>query len=218
MPGKITALEVQQRNKERVNVYLDGEYGFSLALIEAARLRRGQTLSDEEIAELKARDALERAVDLAVRFLSYRPRSISEVRRYLEQKGIAPSAVDSTIARLEKLGYVDDVAFARFWVSNRDEFNPKGPLALRQELREKGVSSAIIDQVLAEVDFADAAYRAAQRRVQRLRHLDRQAFQQKVYPYLARRGFVAETIHDVMARLMEELEMPQQDNFDNDAL
>lgn len=218
MPGTITALEVQQRNKQRVNVYLDGEYSFSLALIEAARLRRGQTLSDEEIAELKARDALEQAVDQAVRFLSYRPRSISEVRRYLEQKGAAPPVIDATIARLEKLGYVDDLAFARFWVSSRDEFNPKGPLALRQELREKGVSNSIIDQVLAEVDFADAAYRAVQRRVQRLRNLDRQAFRQKVYPYLARRGFVAETVHDVMARLMEELEIPEQDDFENDAL
>lgn len=217
MSGTITALEVQKRNKERVNIYLDGEYAFSLAMIEAARLHRGQTLSDEDIAALKARDAVERAVEQAARFLSYRPRSISEVRRNLAQKGMDAATIDEALARLEHLGYVDDRAFARFWVSNRDEFKPRGPLALRQELREKGVSNAIIDEVLADVDFADAAYRAARQRASRLQGLDRRAFRQKLYQHLARRGFRSETIRDVIARLLEEMEM-LTDDFDDDGL
>ncbi len=216
MPGMVTALVVQPRNKERVNVYLDGVYGFSLTLIEAARLHRGQVLSDDEIAALKAQDAIEQAVDRAVRFLSYRPRSSSEIRRYLTQKGVEPLAIDAALDRLQTLGYVDDRAFARFWVANRDEFNPKGPLALRQELREKGIPSAIIEQALAEVDFADAAWRAVERRASRWQDLDRRAFQQKVYQFLARRGFLAETVADVTARLLEELGIPEMDDFDRD--
>jgi regulatory protein len=218
MPGTITALEIQKRDKERVNVYLDGEFAFGLTLIEAARLRRGQTLSDSEIATLKAQDEIERAVEQAVRFLSYRPRSTSEIRQNLQQKGFAPPAIDTAINRLESLGYVDDLAFARYWVANRDEFRPKGPLALRQELRQKGVSNAAIEQALSEVDFADAAYRAAQQRAARWQRLDRPAFQQKVYEHLARRGFRSETIQDVMNRLLEEYEIPEQDKFDYDAL
>ena len=56
MPATITALEVQKHDKERVSVFLEGEYAFSLTLIEAARLHKGQTLSDEEIAALQASD------------------------------------------------------------------------------------------------------------------------------------------------------------------
>ncbi|GAB4572279.1 MAG: RecX family transcriptional regulator [Anaerolineae bacterium] len=216
MPGKITALEVQKRNKERVNVYLDGEYAFSLALIEAAHLQRGQVLSDAEIAELQARDAVERALDQAVRFLSYRPRSVSEIRRNLKEKGVEAPVIDQVVARLESLGYVDDLAFARYWVRNRDEFRPKGPLALRQELRQKGVSNRIIAQALEEVDFADAAYRAARQQARRWQGLDRQRFREKLYPYLARRGFLAETCYDVIDRLVEELEIPEPEHFDND--
>ncbi len=216
MPGTITALEIQKRNQERVNVYLDGAYSFSLSLIEAARLHRGQVLSDGDIAALQAQDAVEKAVDRAVRFLSYRPRSVSEIRRNLSQKGVDEPAVEAALARLEKLGYVDDEAFARFWVSNRDDFNPKGPRALRQELRQKGISNTIIDQALATVDFTDAATRAVQQRAKRWQHLERPAFQQKVYQFLARRGFLGETIQDVTAQMVEALAIPDIDEFDYD--
>ena len=217
MPATISALEVQKRNKERVSVFLDGEYAFSLTLIEAARLHKGQTLSDSEIAELRARDSIERAVDQAVRFLSFRPRSTSEIRDNLTKKQVPPEAIETALERLTQLGYVDDLAFARYWVNNRDEFRPKGPLALRQELREKGITSRLCDQVLAEVDFADAAYRAVQRQVRRWNGLDQTTFRQKVYEFLARRGFRAETIRDVTGRLQEELEIPpDEEPFDFD--
>jgi regulatory protein len=215
MPGKITALEAQQRNKERVNVYLDGEYAFSLSLIEAARLRRDQVLTDAEIADLKARDTVERAFDRAARFLSYRPRSISEIRQNLKAAGIEAPAIDRAIERLEAMGYVDDLAFARYWVQNRDEFRPKGPLALRQELKQKGVSSDVIAQALDEVDFADAAYRAAQQQAARWQTLDPRRFREKMLPFLARRGFTAATCQDVVARLVEELELPDPETSDD---
>ncbi len=216
MPGQITALEVQARNKERVNVYLDGAYAFSLPLIEAARLRRGQNLTDAEIAELKARDAVATALDRAVRFLSYRPRSTSEVRRNLQGKGVEPPVIEQVIAQLERLGYLDDLAFARFWVQNRDEFRPRGPLALRQELKQKGIPAPIIAQVLGEVDFAEAAYRAASALATRWRTLGRRAFQQKVYAFLTRRGFPMETCREVIDRLLAELEVPDDDRIEND--
>ncbi len=218
MSGMITALEVQQRNKERVSVYLDGEFAFGVTLLEAARLRRGQTLSDAEIAELRARDAVEQGVDQAVRFLSYRPRSAGEIRRYLAQKRAEPPVIEQVLDRLIGLGYVDDLAFARYWVENREEFRPKGPLALRQELREKGISKALIDQALSDVDFTESAYRAVQPRLAAWGALDRRALKQKVYEYLARRGFGAETIRDVIDRVQEETEMPGLDRFDDEIL
>ncbi|MBN1963434.1 MAG: RecX family transcriptional regulator [Anaerolineae bacterium] len=216
MSGTITALEVQKRNKERVNVYLDGEYAFSLAMIEAAHLHQGQALSADDIAALQARDAVERAVESAVRFLSYRARSIHEVRQNLTKKDFSPATIDEAIARLERLGYLSDLAFARMWTGNRDAFNPKGPLALRQELRQKGVPQPIIEQALGELDFSDAAYRAAHKQATRLRDQDSRVFKQKLYQFLARRGFKSDTVRDVIARLVDELAIPDPDEFDYD--
>ncbi len=107
--GTITALEMQKRNKERVNVYLDGEYAFSLVLIEAAKLRKGQTLTDEEIVALRNTDEINRAVNHAVRFLSYRPRSIQEVRRNLAKKGFVDVTIETAIERLISMSYFEKV-------------------------------------------------------------------------------------------------------------
>lgn len=211
MAGTITAIEVQKRNKERASIYLDGEFAFGVALIEAARLHKGQVLSDDEIAALKDQDTRDSAFDRAIRFLGYRPRSIHEVRQNLAQKKIEPPVIDSVIERLESLGYVDDLAFARYWVGNRDEFRPKGPLALRHELRQKGVPKNIIDRALEDVDFADAAYRAAEKQATRFKDLDRYSAKQKLYEFLARRGFTSGTIGDTLDQLLDTLDLPEPD-------
>ncbi|NDJ36558.1 MAG: RecX family transcriptional regulator, partial [Chloroflexi bacterium] len=92
MAGTITALIVQKRNKQRVNVYLDDTFAFGLALDEALHLRRGQVLTDEEVDRLKALDAAARAREAALNYLSYRPRSTAEVRDNLRGKDFPDEA------------------------------------------------------------------------------------------------------------------------------
>jgi regulatory protein len=204
--GVITALEVQKRNHERVNVFLDGEYSFSIALIEAARLRKGQTLTEAEITALRGEDAVHKAVDSAVRLLTYRPRSIAEIRRNLNEKLIDESVIEAALHRLSDLGYLDDEAFARFWVENRTAFKPLGPTALRYELRQKGVAEAIIQDVLESQDVTEAARQAAAGHVRRLRGMDQRTFRQKLGSFLQRRGFSYEVINGVVSELIETLE------------
>ncbi len=213
MERTITALEVQKRNKERVNVYLDGEFAFGLSIMDAASLRKGQTLSEEAIRQLQAQDEVTRSFERAVSLLARRPYSIAEIRRKLAAKQIAPDVIDETIARLEQRGYVDDHAFAEFWVENREQFRPRGPRALRHELRQKGIGPTIIDDVLAGIDFHDSAYRAAQKRLRRLRGLTRRDFQTRLGSYLGRRGFSYAITREVIEQIIQELEDEQPDYF-----
>jgi regulatory protein len=152
MPGIITALVVQKKNKERVNIYLDGEFAFGLAMIEALKLKKGQQLDDAEIKRLKTLDEIEVAKDHALNFLSYRPRSADEVKRNLREKGYSDSVLEAVMGRLEQAGLVDDEAFARFWVENRDRFKPLSERALAYELKKKGVADAAIEAALEAVD------------------------------------------------------------------
>lgn len=211
--GVITALEIQKRNKERVNVFLDGVYRFSMNLMDAAKLRKGQALTDNDIAALKAEDDVVKAVESAVRFLSYRPRSTAEVRRNLTEKSMEPPVIDAALERLSTLGYLDDEAFARFWVENRSSFKPLAPTALRYELRRKGVSDAIIAEVLAAVDPLAAAQQAAATQVRRLRGKDRSTFRTKLSSFLQRRGFSYDVIREVIEGLAEELDSADPDYF-----
>jgi regulatory protein len=202
----ITALEAQKRNKKRVNVYLDEEYAFSLSLDEAARLHKGQTLSDAEVAQLRDQDAVTRAIDSAARFLAVRPRSVYEVRQNLLQKSNPPAVIDAALERLSALGYLDDRAFAEFWVRERNTFKPRSPMALSYELRQKGIPKHLITEVLLEIDADDAAYRAAMSQARRLRGTDRRAFHEKMQAFLQRRGFSYSTARTVIRQLTEELD------------
>ncbi len=97
---KITALEVQKRNPNRVNVHLDGEYAFGLARIVAAWLKVGDTLDDARIQKMQVEDSRERALQQALLFLSYRVRSEAEIRKNLKKHEIPEGIIEETISRL----------------------------------------------------------------------------------------------------------------------
>ena len=124
MAGRITSLSVQVHNPDRANVYLDGEFAFGLAMIEAAKLSTGQFLTDADIEALKQFDEGERAHESALNLLSYRPRSEQEVRRRLGRKGFSEPAIEQAVQRLLRARLLDDEAFARYWISNREQFRP----------------------------------------------------------------------------------------------
>ena len=213
----ITALEVSQRDNELVHLYLDDEFAMSLPYLEAAKLAIGQPLSQNELEALADARAEQRAFDRAVRFLSYRPRSAEEVRRNLVKHRAPDSLIAPVLARLQKLGYLDDRSFARFWLENRARSKPLGARALRYELRAKGVADDIIEPLLADIEEEDAAYRAAARQAKRIRRTTRQAFRRKLSGMLRRRGFEADSIRDVVLHLERECGEQDADYFLCDA-
>jgi regulatory protein len=201
--GTITALEPQTKRANRVNVYVDGQFALGVSAILAARLRVGQTLSDDDLANLARDEALETAREAALRFLAPRPRSIAEVRQHLAKKKFAAEVIDQVLARLREVGLLDDAAFARYWVENREQFRPRAPRALRVELRRKGLDANNITSALEDVDERESAYRAAQARAYRWRDLERREFLEKMLAFLQRRGFDYSVAKDAAKRAWE---------------
>ena len=204
MAGRITALRYQKHDDQRVNVYLDGEYAFALPVLVAVTLKIGQDLNAGQIAVLKAENEEEQAHDRALRFLAVRPRSVAEVRHSLETRQIPTDVTDSVIQRLLAAGYLDDQAFAQFWVADRERFKPRAPVALRQELRLKGVAEDIIAQALGSLDSESSAYRAGATYAWRLSNLDQRTFREKLGNHLLRRGFRYDIVWPVVDRLWRE--------------
>ncbi len=201
---RVTALKVQSRNKSRVNVYLDGQFAFGLAKIEAARLRVGQELDEAAIARVKKADEVEQAYERALKLLATRPRSEAEIRRRLREHEVAEPVVEDVLVRLRRAGLADDGAFASFWVENRAEFRPRSKRALLAELKRKGVVGDALQAALAGVNDSEAAYQVAAQRARRLRTLPRPEFRRKLGEFLARRGFDYETIEPILERVWKE--------------
>jgi regulatory protein len=204
---KVTALRVRGQNRQRVDVYLDGERAFSLTASEARDLHLGQDLSPEEVARWYERETQEKAQEAALRYLGYRPRSTEEVRRYLEKRGFPMDVQETTLTRLREGGFLDDRTFARFWVEEREQFRPRGRHALRYELRQKGVDAELVEEALASVDEEAGAYEAARPQAVRFirQGLGAQGFFRKLGQFLLRRGYGYEVAHRVVSRLWHEL-------------
>ncbi len=199
----ITALNVQKRHRERVNVFLDGDYAFSLNLNLAMGLSRGQRLSEAEIKALHRQDEAHRAYLQGLRLLGYRPRSQVEVERRLRQKGYAADAIAAAVERLCRQRYLDDATFARSWMEQRQRTRPRGTRGLNHELRQKGVDKTVIDTLLTDVDEEAAAWTAIEKKLDRWRGLERDAFRKKVMGFLSRRGFGYDVVRTVCHRAWE---------------
>jgi regulatory protein len=209
--GKITALRAQAKDPQRVNVFVDGEFaiGISLTTITKTGLHVGKQLSAEEFAKLEQTESGDKAYLAALRFLEARPRSIAEVRARLGRKDFAPEAIDAAIARLAELELLDDAAFARYWVENRQAHRPRGVGALRDELRRKGIDADVTAEVLDDALTGDEAASAWELARGALRKYagsqDRNAFTRRMGSYLQRRGYTFEVIRPIVDQLWAEI-------------
>jgi regulatory protein len=214
MNKKITALKAQKRNPNRVNVYLDGEYAFGLTRIVAAWLSIGQELDDEQITRLQEQDSGEVALDKAVKYISYRSRTESEIRRKLSEKGFSEQEIGKVLERLRSTGLVEDEQYARSWVESRSASRPRSRRLMAMELRQKGVSNSDIDKALEETQDDDQlAYQAAIRYSHRLAKLEWDKFRERLSAFLLRRGFTYGTIAPLVRRVWSEIqavEHPEQ--------
>ncbi len=176
---------------------INGEAGF-----------RGNKVISGGIEELKETN-VEKCFKVALRYLSYRPRSETEIRHRLYRRGFDIETVEKTITRLKNKKLIDDVAFARFWVENRLLFKPKSRQLLSLELKQKGIAKGIIDEVTQEADDKFSALKVGQKRARCLAKLDYREFRYRLADYLKRRGFNSDIINWVVEHLWQE----KQDAF-----
>lgn len=210
--GKITAIAVQAHDSQRVNIFIDGEFaiGVGLATLAAERLFVGMPVDEAAWARLEAAGQAEKALLAAMRLLDARPRAAAEIRLRLRRKEFTPEAIDGALARLADLGLVDDAAFSRYVIENRQTFRPRGRLAIRDELRRKGVQRDVIDAALeeqeeepdAEQERAMGVARSALRRYADAP--DRITFQRRLGGFLQRRGFALDIIRPILDILWKE--------------
>jgi regulatory protein len=209
MGKTITAITAQKRDKKRVNIFFDGEFAFGISRIVAAWLQVGQNLTDEQISKLISEDQDEAAYQRAIKLITYRDRSIAEIRQSLHQKQIPEEIIENVINRLGENGLLDDKRFANLWIENRNEFRPRSHRMLALELRKKGISEDIIYQVLENTTAdEELAHKAAQKQIRRYKTLEWQDFRRKLGSFLARRGFSYETVdltvHQIWAEYRSE--------------
>lgn len=197
----ITAIKQQERLKGRYSIFVDEKYAFSLsadALLDE-KLHNGQELDEQQLKALKKLSADDKAYGLALAYVARRMRSRWELTDYFRRKGYEPELADQLMAKLERLGQVNDTNFAEAWVRNRRILKPVSKRRLTQELRQKRIEGDIIDQVLAEDETDERA--VLRELIARKRKQTRYQDDLKLMRYLAGQGF---SYDDIKASLQDE--------------
>lgn len=196
---KITELKQGVKNPNRVNVFVDGKYEFSLDVTQVVdfKIKVGMEISPEQLVEFKKASEFGKLYQRALEKALMRPHSEREMRDYLCKKiygkKLDKEYIDRIIGRLIEKKYLSDFEFAKWYVENR--FVKKGVSLkrLKMELMKKGVAAEIIDEVL------DGSERNDEEEILKIIAKKRAKYDdEKLTAYLCRQGFPYQLVNELV--------------------
>lgn len=208
----ITALQTQTNNQDRINIFVDHQFfqGVSALIVLQMGLRVGQELSTEQQEQLRQDEARQQAINRALHYLSFRPRSREEIRRYLQKQETPAELIETVLQHLEYLDLLNDEDFTTFWIESRERSNPKGAQALKNELRLKGVQREVVDALVSDEQDQARALRAGRKKAVLLAkqaEIDFKTFRARLGSFLQRRGFSYAVSNHAIHALWQEMQI-----------
>ena len=202
----ITDITVQKKNNNMRSVFVDNKYCLSLEDIDVykIKIKIGDSITNEQIDEYKNKYEYSKARDRAINFVSYKKRTVKEVRFKLDRYGYNDEIIDMVIEKLNELNYLDDSDYTKSFIKEKTKLKPCGKMLLKYELKNKGISEKIIETNLIELDIDEykIALDLAERKCRNIKVFE-QKEKQKIYSFLQRRGFSNSIIIDVINNLIK---------------
>lgn len=191
-----------RERRDRARIFVDGEFWAEIDLVTmlGCGLREGVEFSSVELHEARVAGERSLAMGRALNLLGYRARSTREIRDRLRRSEYAEETIDNIVERLEELGYLDDMEYARTVARNKSR--KYGPRRIYGDLRKDGLNEATAWEVVEE-EFAgrsevEEAFDAASRRYNS--HEVSVAQARRVYGFLMRRGYSAAVCAEVASK------------------
>ena len=185
----ITKICVQEKDKNRCNIYLDGEYSFSLSsdYVLINRIKVGDQLTEKQVKELMLDGEKSKALAKGINYVSKTLKTKKQVKTYLYSKGYSDNVVYYVCDKLTDYGYINDYEYAKRYIEGNNR--TQGKQLILFKLMQKGVSKDIITTVLDEIDIPskdnalDLAKKHFKNKEKTIENLS------KTYKYLIGRGF-----------------------------
>jgi len=199
---KVTSVEPQKKNPHRFNVFLDGEFAFGADedLVVNYRLVPGKEILSEDLDQILFEAEVGKLMGRMYRLFNIRQRSEKEIRDYLTRLQFTPLVIDRTVELLKKKGLINDLEFAKTWVEIRKK--RKGARLIKFELKQKGISKEIIEEVLnLVINEEQVAKEILERKLKAWKNLSDMEFRKKATDFLMRRGFEYSVVKKVVDAL-----------------
>lgn len=206
---KITLIQVQQNNKERVNVFLDGDFAFAChaEMIYKFGLKKDSLVNDEYLKEINEENNFLTAKYKAIKYVERSLKTEREVKDSLIRAGYEEHIIERVIEFLKKQDFINDEKYVKAFISSNKRNN--GRNKLKFALIRKGVSEKVIEIALNCIDeeeLQDTALELAKKRYKILLKSegDKVKLYRKLTDYMVRRGYTWEQVKTIVDSLVNE--------------
>ncbi len=205
---KITKIEYQKKNKDRVNVYIDDSFGFGIDLniLIKYSLTKNMELSDEFIEDILKSEEEINAYNFGLAVLSRNLKSEKQLKEKMLDKGYDLELIDRAMEKLKNRGYINDEYYCDCLVSSRIKVAKYGKRRIAQELYDKGVDREITDDKLKEIsdeEEFERAYELGLKKLKSIKEEDTRKKSGKLSKYLIYRGFDYDTVKKVIEKILK---------------
>lgn len=206
----ITKIEKQKNNNKRYSIFIDNEFAFGIDEVDLLyyKLKENQPLDKQKYDYITNELLLKRAKDKALKYLGYKMRSKNQVVEKLKQDDFPDYVITKVINFLQKYNYINDDDFAKAFIKEKVNLKGYGVYKISYDLKKLGVDPQIFEKYLYNTDFINEEEKVKtlltkKLKGQSLQNLDYKE-KQKIYAYLARRGFSYDSINKGFNNLLED--------------
>lgn len=196
---EITNIEIQKNRKDRVNIYVDGEFfcGTQLYVVVKNHLKQGQEIDENKLRDIIFESEKNDALNKVAKLLEKSIKTEKQIRTYLKGKGYGDHTIDHVVEKLLEYKYIDDVMYMEMYI--RSYSKKYGKQKMKSELLQKGIKKDIIEERLEEFESPEEVLQKLADKFMRNKEVTMQNLQ-KLRNHLASKGFGWEEISSIVSK------------------
>lgn len=205
---KVTKIEVQKNNKERVNIYVDNKYAFAAFIdtIINEGIVKGLELNSEIINKINCEERIKKCKNDAIKTVEKSYKTEKEVIDKLKSKEYTEKEINYAINFLKEYKFIDDMSYAKSYIKSKT--NNSGKNKIRYALKRKGISDEIINETLNSInenEELESAMEVGYKKYTSIikRESDKYKIKNKLCAFLAGRGYDFQTAIKAVNKIME---------------
>lgn len=208
MENIITSIEVQKKNKERVNIYVDGDFFIAcdMTLVYNKGIEKGKTIDKDLLLEITEEDNYIKAKNKGLNYISRSIKTENEIIKKLSKAGFDEKTINRVLSFLKEYNFVNDEEYVELFI--KEKIRKYGAKKIKYDLRAKGIEEKLILKKISNIDEEqtfEVAFNIALKKYElfKVKYDDKQVIRKKIYDLLLRKGYDYDIINKIVSKLEE---------------